>query len=287
MFTRERHRFTSIEGTVLMLDRWVKSRRLEDLVSEYGRSEAALCNIYNSMLAWLYRNHGHLLKNPAYINRQVCQRWGQALLAKGHVLHNLFIGFVDGTLRPVARPKVGQRLFYTGYKKFHAIKFLGICAPDGIMVYLDGPLEGSLNDHAHQDVSDVETCISRWCGCLDGVVGDDYQHLLILGDKGFHDQAHVAAMYKKPRGGDLTEAEREFNRMISPMRVCIEWEFGDILKLFPKLADRGKNRLLLSRVGVEYAVAVLMYNIRVCMFGRNEVADYFDVYPPSAEDYIG
>jgi len=68
MFARERHRFTSIEGTVLMLDRWVKSRRLEDLVSEYGRSEAALCNIYNSLLAWLYRNYGHLLKNPGAIS---------------------------------------------------------------------------------------------------------------------------------------------------------------------------------------------------------------------------
>lgn len=33
------------------------------------------------------------------------------------------IGFVNGTVRPIARPVVNQQIMYSGHKRVHCIKF--------------------------------------------------------------------------------------------------------------------------------------------------------------------
>ena len=60
---------------------------------------------------------------------------------KGAALGNCF-GFVDGTVRPISRPGVDQRLVYNGHKKVHALKFQSIALPTRIIGHLCGPIEG-------------------------------------------------------------------------------------------------------------------------------------------------
>ena len=45
-----------------------------------------------------------------------------AVAAKGAALNNCW-GFIDGTVRPIARPKRNQRIMFSGHKRVHCIKF--------------------------------------------------------------------------------------------------------------------------------------------------------------------
>lgn len=50
------------------------------------------------------------------------QTFASAIQARGAPLNQCF-GFIDGTVRPVARPTVNQRIMYSGHKRVHCMKF--------------------------------------------------------------------------------------------------------------------------------------------------------------------
>ena len=58
---------------------------------------------------------------------------------KGAALENCF-GFVDGTVRPIARPDEHQRIMYNGHKRVHALKFQSLALPNGLIGNLYGPV---------------------------------------------------------------------------------------------------------------------------------------------------
>ena len=69
--------------------------------------------------------------------------YAQAVHQRSDPLQNCF-GFVDVTVRPIARPKYHQRILYDGHKGVHAIKFQSIVLPNGIIGNLSGSYEGKL-----------------------------------------------------------------------------------------------------------------------------------------------
>ena len=88
---------------------------------------------------------GHLLDWNYQRLRPAClEQFCKAIRGAGAPLDTVF-GFIDGTLREIARPSNNQRLFYNGWKRMHCIKFQSVMFPDGIML-LAGPWEGSRHD---------------------------------------------------------------------------------------------------------------------------------------------
>ena len=63
------------------------------------------------------------------------------MYAKGAALENCF-GFIDGTVRPIARPDENQRVVYNGHKRVHALKFQSVALPNGIITNTYGPVGG-------------------------------------------------------------------------------------------------------------------------------------------------
>ena len=59
------------------------------------------------------------------MNAQALQSYVDAVSARGAALQNCF-GFVDGTVRPIARPGEHQRLVYNGHKRDAKISVAGI-----------------------------------------------------------------------------------------------------------------------------------------------------------------
>ena len=55
-------------------------------------------------------------------------------------------GFIDGTVRPMCRPGVHQRMFYNEHKSVHAMKFQAVTTPDGLICHLYGFVVGSRHD---------------------------------------------------------------------------------------------------------------------------------------------
>ena len=54
-------------------------------------------------------------------------------------LENCF-GFIDGTVRPIARPDERQRIVYNGYKRVHSLKFQSVALPNGLIGNMYGPV---------------------------------------------------------------------------------------------------------------------------------------------------
>ena len=114
-----------------------------DMAYRFGRSPPELCLIFNQVLDLVYEAHYHHLQSweQHFLSSGNLYNYAQTVHAHGAPLQNCF-GFVDGTVRPIARPKYHQRSVYNGHKRVHAMKFQSIVLPNGMICNLSGPYEG-------------------------------------------------------------------------------------------------------------------------------------------------
>ena len=128
------------EALCMLLKRLAYPVRYSDMVPRFARPVPVLSMITNEVLDHVYRTHQHRICQwyPEVMNPLALQRYADAVANKGAPLQNCF-GFIDGTVRPIARPDTNQRIVYNGHKRVHAIKFQSVTLPNGIIGHLYGP----------------------------------------------------------------------------------------------------------------------------------------------------
>ena len=87
------------------------------------------------------------------------------------------------------------------------------------------------------------------------------------------------------QGAALTPQMEMLNDSMSSVRVSVEWLFGDILNYFKFLDFKKSLKIGLSSVGKTYVVCALLRNALTCLYG-NQTADFFELDPPSLQDYF-
>ena len=99
--------------------------------------------ISNTVLDWIYDNHAFRLTswNQFFLSPPYLEQYCQSIAEKGSPLKNCF-GFIDGTVRAIARPGTNQRTVYNGHKRVHALTFEAVALPNGLIGNLYGPVEG-------------------------------------------------------------------------------------------------------------------------------------------------
>jgi hypothetical protein len=140
---------------------------------------------------------------------------------------------VDGVERPIQRPqdKARQQRTYTGKKKRNTRKHLGLSDQDKRILLLSEAKDGSFHDKTMLDNSVIAEHIP-----IDVPIQVD------LGFKGFENEyENIELPHKKPRGGQLTENQRQENRLFSAERVVVEHAFGG-MKRYKAAADVYRNR---------------------------------------------
>ncbi|OQR84383.1 hypothetical protein ACHHYP_20676 [Achlya hypogyna] len=115
--TSRRYNVSAVEALCVLLNRLAWPHRLGSMVSHFGRSREALSTIFNAALHHINERFARLLK---WDDRRLDGRWmaacAKAIHAKGAPLDSC-IGFIDGTVRGICRPKNGvQRAAYNVYK---------------------------------------------------------------------------------------------------------------------------------------------------------------------------
>ena len=76
-----------------------------------------------------------------------------------------------------------------------------------------------------------------------------------------------------------------FNSAMSTVTISVEWLFEDITNYF-KFVDFKKNlKICLSSVGKMYIVCAILHNALTCLYG-NQTSSYFDLNPPSLQEYF-
>lgn len=104
----------------------------------------------------------------------------------------------------------------------------------------------------------------------------------IYGDPAYPLRVQLQAPF---RYGALTPQMMAFNQSMSSVRESVEWLFNDIITSFKAMDFKRNLKLGLSAVGKMYVVSAILRNALTCLYG-NETSDYFELAPPSLQDYF-
>lgn len=128
-----------IEGLCMLLKRTSFPCRYSDMIYRFGRPVPILSMVTNQVVDYIYQAHAHRITqwNNQLLNPASLQLYADAIGRKGGALENCF-GFVDGTVRPISRPKEHQSTVYNGHKRVHALKFQSVTIPNGLISNLYG-----------------------------------------------------------------------------------------------------------------------------------------------------
>ena len=146
---------------MILLRRLVYPCRRVDLSENFGKFKSILSLTINLTLNHIYERYKQLLEFDAQRICPLLEAYADATRRKGAPLANC-VGFIDGTARPLARPSSNQRMFFSGHKRVHCIKFQSVMMPDGIISHLSGPWNGTRHDAEIFYESGIEGEFSRY-----------------------------------------------------------------------------------------------------------------------------
>ncbi|DAZ98166.1 TPA: hypothetical protein N0F65_005632 [Lagenidium giganteum] len=98
------------------------------------------------------------------------------------------VGFIDGTVRGIARTTVHQRY---GRKREHGLKFQSVVTPDDLIRHLYGPILGSRHDSYMMTTSTLPTEAA--------VLLHDNVQFILYGDPAYRRERFLRAPFKRLR----------------------------------------------------------------------------------------
>ena len=189
------------------------------------------------------------------------------------------IGFIDGADLEIPFPRADlETACYTGYKKYHSIRYQGVMCPDGIIEHLFGPVEGRRGDGHLLTESKLIPEMRR----IHEETGVAY---CVYGDPAYRLGTYVQCAFSRSPGARLPVGHAEYNVLMNSNRVVVEWGFGYVRQLFPLLDNLDALTLSTSAPGETYEVAVFLANCITCMRG-NQVSEFYSMMPPSLDNYV-
>lgn len=140
------------------------------------------------------------------------------------------IYFQDGTERAIPRPKdqEHQRFYYSGKQKCHTIKNVVLITEQCQIVLLTLTCEGKKHDKKVSDEAGFELPAGSCLYQDTGFQGFALEDVVIVQPK------------KKPKGQELTQADKDQNRQISSVRVRVEHAIGGV-KRYRIVKDKIRN----------------------------------------------
>ncbi|CAB4016993.1 Hypothetical predicted protein, partial [Paramuricea clavata] len=253
--TYQRSVADGLEGLCMLMKRFTYPCRYGDTIPLFGRPVPELSMITNHVMNYVYDTHCQRITewNNNLLSPDLLEVFARAIHQKGAPLQNCF-GSIDGTVRPICRPRQNQRVVYNGHKKVHALKFQSVVVPNGMIANLYGPVEGKRHDAGMLAESGLLQTLEAF--------STSGQPMCLYGDPAYPLRVHSQAPFRE---ANLTNRMQLFNTHMSATRVSVEWLFGDIINYF-KFLDFKKNlKIGLSSIGKMYVVCALLRNALTCI----------------------
>jgi nuclease HARBI1 len=284
--TPSRFTFDPVEALGLTLAQFRTPGDQLELSLLYHRSQSAISEIVNWVVTFVDNSwqqlldfdHEHLL-SPSNL-----ERYTKAIHSRGAPSDTIW-GFIDCTIRRIARPSKWQRAAYNGHKKFHALKFQAVMLPNGMIGHLFGPEEGRRNDNFLLAKSGLlDTCaVHAIREGTDENTPAEERFLQVFGDPAYGVSNQIISPYAG--FGERTEEERDWNAEMAAVRIEVEHGFGIVQNTWPFLNAGWKMHVYSSPVGRYYRAGVLFTNA-INSMRYNQVAQYFDCAPPTLFEYF-
>ena len=156
----------AVPALCMYLKHYAYPCRYGDLVYHFARPVPEISIINNHIMDLIYGRWHHLLTryNHDLLSPPKLRQYTDAIQQAGAALDNCW-GFIDGTVRPVCRPKENQRSIYNGHKPVHCIKFQAVALPNGSVRNLFGPIEGRRHDSFMLAASGFLQELHRFSNC--------------------------------------------------------------------------------------------------------------------------
>ncbi|GMG17383.1 unnamed protein product [Phytophthora fragariaefolia] len=274
-----------VEALAMVCRRLSEAAKLYTVATEFGRSTAAYSRIVAATVALLYNNHEDVLYfNETLITSRI-GAYCEAIRNAGAALKSCW-GFIDGTKQYISRPSARengcipnenlQRSVYNGHPRKHCFNWQSIQTPDGIIVSMIGPVEGRKHDSTMLNISGVLDVMAE---NQDGA----FSNRVIYGDPAYGCSTFVCS----PSSAN-SNTSTIFNKDMSSVRGSVEWGFGRVKTLWEFMNWDKKQRVRQSAVGLNFYVAVLLFNCHTCLQPLgNQISMYFGLAPPSLECFLG
>jgi hypothetical protein len=149
--------------------------------------------------------------------------------------------------------------------------------PNGMNFHVWGPCSGR-----HNDVESLED--SKVNEILVNLQLEREFQWVIYGDSAYIHvpDSHVLARHNYEPNTARQDAE---NRALSSCCECIEWDYGDVGRMWNLVDYKKVLKMRKMRVKDMYLVAMLLRNAYVTL-SANNTAEYFDCLPPSLETWV-
>ena len=226
------------------------------MVALFGRSVHDISQIFNVSLTYVHTHFTVLLQSldQPWIQNNLSE-FTAAIHEKGAPLQNCW-AFIDGTVRPMCRPMLNQKVVYNGHKRVHALKFQGLTTPNGLIANLAGPYEGKKHDASLLAESEILEDLSN----LRGTRGEE---VCIYGDAAYPMHPSLIAPFPTR---NLTPEQAAFNLGMSKVCQAVEWSFGKVIQQFAFLDLKKKLKLNLQPLGKYYIVGTILTNCHTCTY---------------------
>ena len=248
----------------------------------FQRSRTWLCIIFNDVVEHLIHCFRDLLFwDDARLTRERIAEYAAAIERKGGVRG--VWGFIDGTMRAICRPQENQELFYSGYKKCHAVKYQAVSTPDGLIGHLAGPYTGRESDWTAYQNSGLASKL-RGLKLVDDT-DPAADRFYIYGDPAYSLSYGIICAYQAQPNRQLSPLLQEVNAHMSSLRISVEHGFGRLMMLWGYNGFKMGLKIGLSPVAAYFMVSVLFCNIHSC-FHENQTSKKFHCPPPSVHSYL-
>lgn len=84
----------------------------------------------------------------------------------------------------------------------------------------------------------------------------------------------------------MLDHQVQFNNNMKVLRIAVEWGFAKVIQQFAFIDFKKNQKLLLQDLENMFLVAALLTNCHTCLYG-SQTASYFDIEPPTLEEYFG
>ena len=259
---------------------------------KFGRDYTQLSKVFNTTLDLIYDKHKDKVAGNLNWYSDRFDMYNEIIRSKIASLNNGLIprevadvfAFLDGhgkeTCRMLGLNNI-QNSFWNKYFHKHILIWLALTFPDG-MVVLENPFPGFMTDPMCWRDSVLRQEMNF---VIQNRVNAGQGRLKLYADKIFITDLFITAAYSL-RNGVLPNWMIDINFLMSKVRVCVEWSFMEICSYF-KFTDYIKTqKLMLSPLEKQFVVSVLFVNVHICYYGHSQTNEYFDIDPPTVDDYF-
>ena len=249
----------------MLLARLAYPNRLSDLAMKFGWSVERISRISATTQELIHSRWRHLLDwDRVRLTPEKLLEYAQAVERKGAPIGTVW-GFIDGTIRGIARPTRHQRTCFNGWKRKHCIKYHAIVTPDGLISHLFGPIDGRRNDAFLWQESGLQNILQQHARSPNGSI------LQIYGNPAYSINSFLLSPYQ---GAHITQEQRQWNHAMARLRIVAEWAFKEMVSMFGFLDYAKNQKLLLQPVGMQFRVAAILHNAHVCLH-QPQITQYF------------